>query len=89
MSTREHLTVGIDPGSSAVKVAIMKSRAGSDAKLLAQSVQRIRRRKVADVVSAGFEEACAAAGVGPRTSTTSRPPATATPSASAPATSTA
>jgi benzoyl-CoA reductase subunit D len=66
MSTREHLTVGIDPGSSAVKVAIMRSRAGADAKLLAQSVQRIRRRKVADVVSAGFEEACAAAGVGPK-----------------------
>ncbi len=65
MSEREHLTVGIDPGSSAVKVAIMRSRAGSDAALIAESVQRIRRRNVADVVSASFEEACAAAGVGP------------------------
>jgi benzoyl-CoA reductase subunit D len=64
--SKEHLTVGIDPGSSAVKVAIMRSRAGKDATLLAQSVQRIRRRKVADVVAAGFEEACAAAGVGPK-----------------------
>lgn len=66
MADREHLTVGIDPGSSAVKVAILRSRAGKDAKLLAQSVQRIRRRKVADVVTAGFEEACAAAGVKPK-----------------------
>lgn len=66
MAEREHLTVGIDPGSSAVKVAILRSRAGSGGKLLAQSVQRIRRRKVADVVAAAFEEACAAAGVGPK-----------------------
>lgn len=66
MAEREHLTVGIDPGSSAVKVAILRSRAGSGGKLLSQSVQRIRRRKVADVVAAAFEEACAAAGVGPK-----------------------
>lgn len=66
MAEREHLTVGIDPGSSAVKVAILRSRAGSGGKLLAQSVQRIRRRKVADVVAAAFEEACGAAGVGPK-----------------------
>ncbi|MBK7584662.1 MAG: benzoyl-CoA reductase subunit D [Myxococcales bacterium] len=63
MVAREHLTIGIDPGSSAVKVAILRSRAGSDGTLLAQVVQRIRRRKVADVVSAAFEEACGAAGV--------------------------
>ena len=66
MSDREHLTVGIDPGSSAVKVAILKSRAGKAPTLLAQSVQRIRRRNVADVVNAAFDEACAAAKVTPK-----------------------
>ncbi|MFO0564022.1 MAG: BadF/BadG/BcrA/BcrD ATPase family protein [Polyangiaceae bacterium] len=64
MSDREHLTVGIDPGSSAVKVAIVKSRAGKNASVLAETVQRIRRRNVADVVQMAFEEACATAGVG-------------------------
>jgi benzoyl-CoA reductase subunit D len=63
MTSREHLTAGIDPGSSAVKVAIMKSHAGKDGQLLATSVQRIRRRNVADVVATAFAEACATAGV--------------------------
>ena len=44
----------------------MRSRAGATAKLLAQSVQRIRRRKVRTWSALGFEEACAAAGVGPK-----------------------
>jgi benzoyl-CoA reductase subunit D len=52
------LTAGIDPGASAVKVAIL-----SGATILATSVQRIRRRNVADVVRAAFEEACAMANV--------------------------
>jgi benzoyl-CoA reductase subunit D len=63
---REHLTAGVDPGSSAVKVAIMKSRAGAQATLLGESVQRIRRRNVADVARTAFDEACAAAHVAPR-----------------------
>jgi len=57
-----HLTCGIDPGSSAVKVAIMESQAGQNGKVLATSQQRIRRRKVADVVQAAFDEACETAG---------------------------
>lgn len=63
MSERVHLTAGIDPGASSVKVAIVKSRAGGGGELLAQSVQRIRRRRVADVVDSAFEEATARAGV--------------------------
>ncbi|MCC6215891.1 MAG: benzoyl-CoA reductase subunit D [Polyangiaceae bacterium] len=65
MTERVHLTAGIDPGASSVKVAILRSGAGRDGVLLGQCVQRIRRRKVADVVTAAFEEASAAAGVKP------------------------
>ena len=64
-TNREHLTIGIDPGSSSVKVAIMRSRAGEDGKLLATTVQRIRRRNIHAVVEGTVEEACAAAGVTP------------------------
>jgi benzoyl-CoA reductase subunit D len=60
---KTHLTAGIDPGSSAVKVAIIKSQAGKNGEVLATSIQRIRRRKVADVVQAAFDEACATAKV--------------------------
>jgi len=60
---KEHLTAGIDTGSSAVKVAVMKSRAGKDAEVLATSIQRIRRRNVRDVVRSAFAEACENAGV--------------------------
>ncbi|HEX6200921.1 MAG TPA: BadF/BadG/BcrA/BcrD ATPase family protein [Thermoanaerobaculia bacterium] len=60
---RTHLTAGIDPGASSVKIAILRSRAGEDAELLAASVQRIRRRDVRDVVASGFADACAEAGV--------------------------
>jgi benzoyl-CoA reductase subunit D len=63
MASREHLSAGVDPGSSSVKVAVLKSRAGDSAKVLATSVQRIRRRNVADVVKSAFAEACSAAGV--------------------------
>jgi benzoyl-CoA reductase subunit D len=63
MSERVHLTAGVDPGSSAVKVVVAKSRAGSGGEILGTSVQRIRRRNVADVVASAFEEACSAAGV--------------------------
>lgn len=61
--TRLHLTAGIDTGSSAVKVAVVRSRAGDDVEVLATEVQRIRRRNVRDVVAAVFAGACAAAGV--------------------------
>jgi len=59
---RTHLTAGIDPGASSVKVAVVRSRAGGDAEVLATSVQRIRRRDVREVVRAAFADACAAAG---------------------------
>ena len=62
---RTHLTAGIDPGASLVKIAIMKSRAGADAEVLATSVQRIRRRNVHEVIRQAFTEACAAARVEP------------------------
>ncbi len=64
MADRTHLTAGVDPGSSAVKVVVAKSRAGRDGQVLGSSVQRIRRRNVADVVKSAFDEACSAAGVG-------------------------
>jgi benzoyl-CoA reductase subunit D len=60
---REHLSCGIDPGASSVKVAIVRSHAGRDGELLARAVHRIRRRSVAEVVRAAFAEACEAAGV--------------------------
>lgn len=60
-----HLSAGIDAGSSAIKVAVTKSRAGEGAEVLSTAVQRIRRRNVFDVVQATFDEACAAVGVSP------------------------
>ena len=60
-----HLSAGIDAGSSAIKVAVTRSNAGSDVEILATSVQRIRRRNVHDVVTAAFDEAVARANVSP------------------------
>jgi len=60
------LSAGIDAGSSAIKVCVVRSRAGEDAELLATAVQRIRRRNVFDVVRATFDEACASANLDPR-----------------------
>jgi benzoyl-CoA reductase subunit D len=62
---RPHLTAGIDPGSSFVKVAIARSRAGEAAEILTTSTQRIRRRNVHDVVRTAFADACCQAGVAP------------------------
>lgn len=58
-----HLTAGIDVGSSSVKCAIVASDAGASGEVLGTSVQRIRRRVVAEVARAAFEEACARAKV--------------------------
>jgi benzoyl-CoA reductase subunit D len=60
-----HLTAGVDVGSSAVKVAVMRSRAGEGGEILATASQRIRRRAVDEVARAAFAEACAEAGVVP------------------------
>ncbi len=59
------ITCGVDVGSAAVKVALTRSRAGEEGAVLGTAVQRIRRRKVRDVVQGTFEEACTAAGVEP------------------------
>jgi benzoyl-CoA reductase subunit D len=60
-----HLTAGVDVGSSAVKVAVVRSRAGEAGEILATASQRIRRRAVDEVARAAFAEACAEAGVAP------------------------
>ncbi len=57
----KHLTAGIDPGAGAVKVALVASDAGNGGKILGTSVQRIRRRNVAEVARVAFDEACAKA----------------------------
>jgi benzoyl-CoA reductase subunit D len=59
----EHLSAGIDPGASSVKVAVMRSHAGRDGELLGRAVQRIRRREVVEVVKSAFAEAMAQAGL--------------------------
>ncbi len=65
--TRPNVTAGIDSGSSAIKVAVVRSVAGAEGEILATSVQRIRRRDVRDVARAAFDEACATARVDPST----------------------
>ncbi len=57
------ITAGIDAGASSVKVAIIRSRAGQQAEVLAQSVQRIRRRIVTEVVETTIDQACNEAGL--------------------------
>ncbi len=59
------LTAGIDPGASAVKVAVVASDGGDAAEVRATAVERIRRRGVREVATRAFEQACAAAGVEP------------------------
>ncbi len=52
------VTAGIDAGSNAVKVALVRSRGGDDSELVALADQRIRRRAVGEVIDATFAEAC-------------------------------
>ena len=56
------VTAGIDVGSSAVKVAVMRLDEGED-RVIGRALQRVRRRDVRDVVSEAFEAAVADAGV--------------------------
>lgn len=60
---KNHLTAGIDVGSSSVKCAVVRSQGGREGEVLGTSVQRIRRRIIAEVARAAFEEACANAKV--------------------------
>ncbi|HVA57410.1 MAG: benzoyl-CoA reductase subunit D [Gemmatimonadaceae bacterium] len=57
------LSAGIDVGSGAVKVVIMRTDADGDATMLTQQSSRIRRRVVAKVVDEVFQAATDAAGV--------------------------
>jgi benzoyl-CoA reductase subunit D len=61
--TLPHTSAGIDAGSSAIKVAVTRSRAGENAEIVSVATQRIRRRNIFDVVRATFDEALAAAKV--------------------------
>jgi len=62
------ISAGVDVGSSAIKVAIMASATGggrqrSDARVLAKTVERIRRRDQRHVIGMAWERALAEAGV--------------------------
>jgi len=61
--SRQHLTAGIDPGASAVKVVIMRSQAGAEGDVLATAMQRMRRRNIGEVASSAFQDACTEAGI--------------------------
>ncbi|MFI5246535.1 MAG: BadF/BadG/BcrA/BcrD ATPase family protein, partial [Gemmatimonadales bacterium] len=56
-------TAGIDVGSGAVKVTVMRTDGEGDEQLLAQVSTRIRRREIAKVVDETFDAAAEAAGV--------------------------
>ncbi|MFI5245096.1 MAG: benzoyl-CoA reductase subunit D [Gemmatimonadales bacterium] len=56
-------TAGIDVGSGAVKVTVMRTGGEGDEQLLAQVSTRIRRREIAKVVDETFDAAADAAGV--------------------------
>jgi len=57
------VSCGIDVGSSAIKIAIMADEAGADAKLLASTTERIRRRDPVKVVDRAFAETLAKSGL--------------------------
>ena len=57
-----HVTAGIDVGSGAVKVTIMRSGGGDDV-ILANVSSRIRRREISKVVDEVFQSAVDGAGV--------------------------
>lgn len=59
------LTSGIDVGSSAVKVAVMTSRADGGAEILALHAERIRRRDLRKVIQDSYRVALEEAGVKP------------------------
>lgn len=61
MNNGIHRTAGIDVGTSSVKVAIARSKAGADGVMEALVYQRIRRRNISDVITASFQEACSVA----------------------------
>jgi benzoyl-CoA reductase subunit D len=58
-----HLTAGIDAGSGAVKIVLMKSQAGEGGEVLVQHTERIRRRNVYELVRTLFDDSCREVGV--------------------------
>jgi benzoyl-CoA reductase subunit D len=66
LKTREGeglIAAGVDVGSSAVKIAVLRASNGSGTKVLARLTERIRRREVRKVVDDGYDEALRMAGV--------------------------
>src|SRR5574339_712180 len=59
------ITAGIDVGSSAVKAAVVSSRAGADPAVLAVRAERIRRRELRKVIADCYAAALEAAAVAP------------------------
>jgi benzoyl-CoA reductase subunit D len=62
---RPHLTAGIDAGSGAVKVAIVRSDGGDQGEVLYSVFERIRRRNMFELVESVFRSACDHVGVEP------------------------
>ncbi|MCC7536224.1 MAG: benzoyl-CoA reductase subunit D [Deltaproteobacteria bacterium] len=57
------ITAGIDAGTSAIKVCILESDAGKDARILSTTCERIRRRDPRAVVKHAYDEALLSAGI--------------------------
>jgi benzoyl-CoA reductase subunit D len=63
VSEKSLLVAGVDVGSSAVKIAVLRSREGGDAEPLALRTDRIRRRDLAQVIEDAYPVALEEAGV--------------------------
>lgn len=57
------ITAGVDVGSSAVKIAVLRTGGNDEGGVLALFAERIRRREVRKVVNEGYAEALRMAGV--------------------------
>ncbi|MCK6479071.1 MAG: benzoyl-CoA reductase subunit D [Planctomycetes bacterium] len=64
MSGADMITAGIDVGSSAVKVAVMRTDGRGGEEMLSGRCERMRRRDALEVARAVFEEALAESGAG-------------------------
>ncbi len=62
MNAEEKVTAGVDVGSSAVKIAVVRVN-GDETAVLALLTERIRRRELRKVVNEGYEEALRMAGI--------------------------
>ena len=62
-SVEEQITAGVDVGSSAVKIAVLRTTSGGETEVLTLLTERIRRRELRKVVDEGYQAALGAAGV--------------------------